>query len=534
MVSGHRLHKLRECVEAFKLRSSTCAGCGAVDEAATLVEPKTGLFCHKTVDCLSALKAKLAASCSSHGSSSATGDGDDDAPVARPPTDGSVSSDGSDDSDSSDVDDDAGGFTSSDGAATEAGAQAQTAAPSSVAEAKACAAARPTRSTSAHQGSGLVLPALLKVHLLNGSSKLFPVDQLRVRHADAQLTAGHVFEAMAEKIGLERREYALFALFAATDEEATAVSFDVVLPPALRLDDLWAHFDAAVHMLRGTQARDSALPFVPLLYLRARPGLAVDDQRKAASRAALTLLFEETLSAVLTSQVILPKSELITLGALLIQLYYGDHDKKKHLPGFFRAPSLLAELLPRHVLASSSFVSKQAAWEKKMFKAHSKLVGYPPLLAKLAYDEHVRSLAPWLGAVLLPVSVESADPSLGKALAGPLILAVRDDTLFFISTPDPSGLVVSASTAGIRLDRPSASLVLASGEVVTFAPRPINDIVFAFLAQARDAAPRIGADLDLTASTPAHRARSATIAVASPAALCAAIASAIPASYAYL
>ncbi|GKT13130.1 hypothetical protein ADUPG1_010201 [Aduncisulcus paluster] len=120
------------------------------------------------------------------------------------------------------------------------------------------------------------------------------------------------------------------------------------------------------------------------------------------------LMFSQFKDNVLKGIYALPEDQIGQLAGLCFQATYGDHDERKHKPGF------LGKHIAEYIPATKRSSKKSAYWEQLIFRNHRELVGVTPSDCETQYIQKIATLPYHRYALFDAKYLSEADKSIGK------------------------------------------------------------------------------------------------------------------------
>jgi len=216
------------------------------------------------------------------------------------------------------------------------------------------------------------------VHFMDDSCRAFAVDE--------NTTSDQLKATIVER--LELKEEKCFALFEKKDGWERCLEPD---EKPCELMALWTETGRSTKTKEGMEPiRDAAFAFIfkKRIFLR-------DDDREVQDPVARHLVYIQAVYNVIESEYPCTVDDAIRLGALQVQVVYGDHKTGTHVPGFLTQN--LKQYLPKELFPTK----RPAEWEALIFKAHAQHVGRTPEDAKSDYLDIVK-LWPFYGTTFFP------------------------------------------------------------------------------------------------------------------------------------
>eukprot|EP00039_Didymoeca_costata_P030820 m.31510 g.31510 ORF g.31510 m.31510 type:complete len:985 (-) comp8327_c0_seq1:1941-4895(-) len=186
-----------------------------------------------------------------------------------------------------------------------------------------------------------------RIFLLDGSEKV-------IRLPDT-ITARHLRDGIAGMLQIPEESYDLFAIWIASP------TLTVQLEPDMQPMDRIKRWPKMAELYTVEEHwGDPAL-----LIFKRNQLLSLQEERKTRSPVALKFLFDEALVNFLNSFWPCSVADSVFLAGLLMQIRYGDHDLKRHKPGFLSDG--LETFVPSHLMHNQLRTSE---WERRIYEAH--------------------------------------------------------------------------------------------------------------------------------------------------------------------
>ncbi|TPX43817.1 hypothetical protein SeMB42_g04568 [Synchytrium endobioticum] len=195
--------------------------------------------------------------------------------------------------------------------------------------------------------------------------------------------AAHVTDAVSRKVGLgnslARKIFSLWMV---------GKDLEIQIRPKLDLFQVkqkWPRW-----MVKYTHFPEAEDPEHPIndasLVFRRNATIPKSVDRKIADDAVLRLLYGEAKENVIAGRYPCTTSDAVTLAGIRMQIIYGDHDGRKHGPGFITSAGSLQNMIPSPLLPRM----QPEEWESLILKEHQKYNGKSAMIARMLYLQYVR------------------------------------------------------------------------------------------------------------------------------------------------
>lgn len=264
----------------------------------------------------------------------------------------------------------------------------------------------------------------IKVHLLDGSFKTLMVDA-------EQTTAASLLRTVSEKVNLMDKDMWGFGLFVQRLNGGSERSLEDEEFPCKNI--VWDIKGVEAEIASFTAQRQAWEDVkkqweTHFRYVFKRRLFMKDESLSAENESLVHMLYIQAVHDVLSGDYPCQMEDAITLGALKMQVDFGDFDQNKHISGYLTSTSAGGSKLSRFI--PTPLVSQRAGseLEQDLFAEFRQLSNVSKVDAQLRYLNHVRK---WFiyGSLFWNVKT-SADNNMG--LPTQLVLAVNCDGIHLL------------------------------------------------------------------------------------------------------